>query len=86
MSREALFIAVRKCVDILDDSLSQTEGDTQSPAAQALELFKAFLAEMEKIDAQAHTGTGSSRSLLLHLCMLIIPCHCQRKRRREREG
>jgi hypothetical protein len=54
MSREALSVAVRKCVVILDDSLPQQEGDAQSPASRTLQMLRAFLAELERIDAQAH--------------------------------
>lgn len=87
VSREALSTAVRKCVAIVDVSLSQTEGNTQLPAAQALQLFREFLSEMERIDAQAHTGTGTHVALhFLHIIYYTCPCPLYLVIVRGREG
>ena len=60
VGREGLCTAARKSISILEESVSLhfQKIDVNSPIFRALDLFRTFLAELERIDTQAQLTAG----------------------------
>lgn len=79
VGREGLSAAARKSIAILEESMS-LHSQTNSPVFRALELFRTFLIELDRIDTLAQSMAGWYP--MFALCMHPLPTY---QRRRERE-
>lgn len=84
MGREGLCTAAGKSISILEESASLhfQKIDINSPIFRALELFRTFLAELERIDAEAQLTAGWYQYGMFAICKYPLPIS---QRRRERE-
>lgn len=58
LGRESLAVAVERCIDILNASLTASQNTDNSLLFKTRQVLKHFMSELNRIDREAQQGAG----------------------------